>query len=62
MWEDNATTDPTNRFTEARGGYEREGVINKKLTERIRTEDMIMSRHDKQHLANTGKLKYHYYQ
>jgi hypothetical protein len=54
MWEDKATTDPTNRFSEATGGHEHEGVTNKKLTERIQIEEVKMRSHDKQHFANTG--------
>ncbi len=30
MWEDKATTDPTNRFSKATGGHKQEGVTNKK--------------------------------
>jgi hypothetical protein len=30
MWKDKATTDPTNRFSEATAGHEQEGIINKK--------------------------------
>jgi hypothetical protein len=55
MWEDKATTDPTNRCSEATGGHEQEGVANKKLPERIGTEDVKMRRNHKQHFANTGE-------
>jgi hypothetical protein len=54
MWEDKATTDPTNSFSEAMGGHKQEGVTNKKSTERIWTEEVKMRRHEKQH-ANTGE-------
>jgi hypothetical protein len=30
MWEDYAATDPTNRFSEARGGREQDGVTHMK--------------------------------
>ena len=33
--------------------HEQEGVTNKKLTERVPTEEVQMGRHDKQHIANT---------
>ena len=33
--------------------HEQEEVTNKKLTERVRTEEVQMGRHDKQHIANT---------
>ena len=36
MWEDLAATDPTKRFSEARGGHKQEWVTNKKQTERVR--------------------------
>jgi len=36
MWEDLAATDPTKRFSEARGGHKQEGVTDKKQTERLR--------------------------
>jgi hypothetical protein len=32
-----------------------EGVTNKKLKERVWTEEVQMGRHDKQHIANTGE-------
>jgi hypothetical protein len=43
MWEDEAKTYPTIRFSEATGG------------KRIREEEAQMMRHDKWHLANTGE-------
>jgi hypothetical protein len=55
MWEDKATTDPTNRCYDATGGHKQEGVTNMKYTERIWTEEVKMRRHDKQHFANTGE-------
>jgi hypothetical protein len=55
MWEDKATTDPTNKFSEATGGHEQEGVTNKKQTEMIQTKELEMRRHDQQHFANTGE-------
>jgi hypothetical protein len=54
MWENKATTDPTNRCSEATGGHEHEGVTNKK-SERIGTEDVKMRKRHKQHFANTGE-------
>ncbi len=33
--------------------HEQEEVTNKKLTERVRTEEVHMGRHDKQHIADT---------
>ena len=33
--------------------HEQEEFTNKKLTERVRTEEVQMGRHDKQHIANT---------
>ncbi len=35
--------------------HKQEGVTNKTLTERVRTEEVQMGRHDKQHFANTGE-------
>ncbi len=35
--------------------HEQEGVTNKKLTERVQTEEVQMGRHDTQHIANTGE-------
>ncbi len=55
MWEDSATTDPTNRFSEPSGGHKQEGVTNKKLRERIQTDKVKLRRHYKQHFANTGE-------
>jgi hypothetical protein len=55
MWEDKATTDPTNRCSEATGGHKHEGVTNKKYIERIGTEDVKMRRHHKQYFANTAE-------
>jgi hypothetical protein len=55
MWEGKATTDPTNRYSEATGGHKQEGVTNKKLTERIWTEEVKMRGPDKHLFANTGE-------
>jgi hypothetical protein len=40
MWEDKATTDPTNKCSEVTGGHDHDGVTNKKKTERIGAEDV----------------------